>query len=139
MPYTVQQLDNLPVPTVLATMTEPFDTGKEAPVSIGEVNATLAQIEGDLVYIIIDLSQLNLNLGNLMQGFAMAYLPHEEVRTEHMLDDRVRTLMIGTGEMMKIAVKSLQQDQYGNHHVELFPTVDEALAHIRQARPAGKA
>ena len=64
MAHTVEQLDDLPFPTVLAAMLEPFDTPLETPQSVNESNTLLAGLEGDPVYLIIDLSRIKANLGN---------------------------------------------------------------------------
>lgn len=136
MPYTIEQLNDLPYPTVLATMTEPFDSAGDTLRSVNDCNTVLAQTEGDPVYFIINLSQLNLNLSNLMQGLASAFLPHSDVKTDHLFSSRVKSIMIGSGPLMKLAVSSAGQNQYGSRQMELFETLDEALDHIRHAETA---
>ena len=133
MSYKVEQLDGLPFPTILAAMSEPFDTAKETPLSVNESNELLARIDGNPVYLIIDLSQTKTNLSNIMQGLAGALLPHDDLKTDQVFSRRVRLIMIGSGSLMKMAARAAGQDQYGNRHMEFFGTVDEALAHIRQA------
>ena len=133
MAYTVEQLQGLPFPTILAQMSEPFDTARETPDSVNESNALLAGLEGDPVYLIIDLSQVKTTLGNIMQGLAGALLPHDGLHTEHVFASRTRMLMVGSSGLVKMAVKAAGQDQYGNHRMEFFETLDAALEHIRNA------
>ena len=101
MPYTIQQLDDMPAPTVLAQMLEPFDQNSDTLSSLSEADRLLAGIEGDTVYLIIDLSLLVVDMGGLMQGFATAFLPNNGVATDHVFASRVRTLMIGSGSRSK--------------------------------------
>ena len=136
MSHTVELLDGLPFPTVLCSMSEPFDTAKETPDSVNESNVILAGIEGDVVYLIIDLSQVNTTLGNLIQGLGAALLPHAELKSDQVFSSRTRLIMIGSNSLVKMASRAAGQDQYGNRHMEFFPTVDEALAFIRQAEKA---
>ena len=133
MAHTVLQVNDLPFPTVLVSMSEPFDTAGETPASVNESNTMLAGIEGDPVYLIIDLSHVKSTLGNLMEGLAGALLPHDDLNTDQVFASRTRLIMIGSNALIKLAVRAAGQDQYGNRRMEFFETVDEALAHIRQA------
>lgn len=136
MPFTIEERTDLPAPTVVVTMQEPFDSARDSLLSTGAANSQVAAIEGDLVYVIVDLSQLKLDLSSLMEGFAAAFLPHEGVSMDHVMASRVRTLMIGTGSLMKMAARAAGQEQYGSRQIELFPTLDKALDFIRQPETA---
>lgn len=136
MPYIVKEFRDLPVPAVLAQMVEPFDQSHDTLDSVNESDDLLSRIEGDKVFMIVDLSQLKMDLGSLMQGFAAAFLPHDDLRTSNVFADRVSLLMVGSGALLKLAVKAAGQDQYGNRKIELFETLDEALTFIRQAEAA---
>lgn len=114
-------------------MSEPFDTARETPASVNESDAMLAGLDGDPVYLIIDLSHVKSTLGNIMEGLAGALLPHDDLNTDQVFAARTRLIMIGSSGLIKVAVRAAGQDQYGRHRMEFFETLDEALEHIRQA------
>lgn len=133
MPYTIQQIDGLPAPTILNTITAPLDVGKDIPEMMGQANAMLKAIDGRVVYVIADVSNLSLSFSDIVQGLASALNPNRDAGSVQWYDPRVRTILIGSGTLLSLVVKSTRQDQYGNRQMELFETLDEALVHIRSA------
>ena len=45
-------------------------------------------------------------------------------------DPRLTPMFVGKGKDVKLIVEALKQKQYGEYHVPLFLTLDEALEHI---------
>lgn len=136
MPYTIQQLEDLPVPTVINTISSPLDIAHELPQNINELDTFVAGITGDPVYVVIDMSDLHLNMGDLVQGLASAFSPPEGIETQNVSHNRVKSVIVGANTLLKIAARSAGQDQYGNRQMEWYPTLDEALTHIKQAGKA---
>lgn len=133
MPYTIAPIENLPAPAILVTLTDPYDANTEPPRMINEADAAVAQIAGDLVYVVVNPTGVKMNLGLIMSAMAAAFVPHHDISTQHLDAERVRTIMIGSNSLIKMATNATGQDQYGNRKIELFPTVDAALEHIRLA------
>jgi len=46
--------------------------------------------------------------------------------------DQMKTLIVGSGEMFEMAQQAAQQKQYGSRAVEVFATMEEALAFARK-------
>src|SRR5690349_5685979 len=67
MPYQFEILDNLPVPTVLSTVTNPFDAGRDVIPSMRELNSLLGGIEGERVFVVVDQLDMEMTLGNAVQ------------------------------------------------------------------------
>lgn len=45
-------------------------------------------------------------------------------------DPRLIPLFVGKGKDVKLIVEALKQKQYGEYHVPLFASMEEALAHV---------
>jgi hypothetical protein len=133
MPYHFEIIDNLPAPTILSTVTDPFDAVRDIKPSMRDLNDLLASIEGDNVYIIIDQLDMEMSFANAIQVLATVFLPNAEVPTDQLLHNRVRMIVLARSAVAKLGVKSLRQDQYGNRTLELFETREEAFDYIRQA------
>ncbi len=129
MPYSLQPLD-LPAPTLLVEITDPIDPALEGPNMNRDMNDQLGRLEGDRVYLIMDLTQFKLNFGTLVSGLGAVLRPTQGVDTSNIDADRVTVLAVGAGSLTSLLVKSAKQDQYGSRHVMGFKTRDEALAYI---------
>lgn len=131
MSYTVQQIKDLPAPTIVATLSDPYNAIDEAPQMVNELDRAVAKLAGDPIFVVADLTALSLDLETIIQGLAAAFVPRKDISTQNLDADRVRTIMIGTSSLMKLAAKAGGQDQYGNRSIELYPTLDAALEQIR--------
>ena len=125
MPYSIQQLD-LSAPVILNELSDPIDPRQDIPMMMGEINTLVTHIEGDRVYIIIDMKQYTMVLGDLVAGMDAAFSSNEHAETPPIFHNRVRTLFVGNG-MVHILVNGMKQDQYGNRQALYFKTRDEAL------------
>ena len=106
---------------------------RDIPEIMNAANEALSGIEGNVIYVIADVSQLSLSFGDIVQGLASAFSPSSDVRKVPPYDNRVRAILIGSGTLIRLVAAGGRQDQYGNRQLEVFETLDEALAHIRQA------
>src|SRR5690349_6167776 len=97
MPFDIRRLDDMPVPTIVNTITGPLDAANDIPGIMNAANDVLMTIEGDVVYVIADVSGLNLSFGDIVQGLASAFSPSSDVRKVPEYDRRVRTILIGSG------------------------------------------
>lgn len=131
MPYTIETLDT-PVPAVLTRISGTLDVDTDLPRMLSDLNDRLTGFEGDVVYNIIDATGMALNFSSVVTGLAATFQPGYAAHLPQLFAPRVTPVMIGNGALLMLLVKSLQQDQYGRHRMQMFTTVDEALAHITQ-------
>lgn len=130
MNYTIEQPTDLPAPTIMVRMLNSFSLGADIPSMINTLDAQIAKIKGERVFLILDMTEVTLNLSEIIQGMGAVFV-HSDLNTTHMLADRVTGIWIGSGLVLRLAAGATNQDQYGNRHTELVETLDEALAYIR--------
>lgn len=132
MPFSLQQLD-LSAPTLLVELSDPLDPAREGPNMNRDMNDHLGQIEGDRVYLIMDMTNFKMKFGTLVAGLGAALRPTEGVDTSNIDADRVNVLVVGNSRLVTLLINSAKQEQYGSRHIQGFKTRNEALAHISQA------
>jgi hypothetical protein len=91
--------------------------------------ALMDEIGTEKVYRIIDLTevQANVRFGDMVQVMAQ----ETSGAAGSASDPRMRDVMVSTSDLLKLAAKSMGQQQYLGREIPLFPSVDEALAYIR--------
>ena len=97
---------------------------------LSELDTLLSKIEGDHVYVIVDLTQHTFGFAELVMGLGLLLRQDGGFDISHITDGRVRTLVVGNGSLAKLLASGLKQEQYGSRQTHLFPTRDEALAYI---------
>lgn len=85
------------------------------------------RLEDTLVYRIADASQLNLTFGDV----AAALQAMGGTEPGDLGDPQIETCFVGSGDMLELAADSAAQERYGMAAIDIFATVDEAIAHIR--------
>lgn len=125
MTYEIKQMENLPI--FVATMSEPHDAIADATGIEKEMHQNIAAVNGT-VYYIPDLSAIKITFSNIVIGLNEAF---KEGSGSFYSNPRVKMLMVGSDEMLRVAADAGSQDQYGNVPIELFATVDEAVAHAK--------
>ncbi len=124
MPADVTRVPNEPI--VIVTITPPPDPVSE----VGEVARTIATMfrgETGPIYRINDFTAVNLSFGELVVGLGLETKGDPGTFT----DPRIKTVFVGTSEMVELGAKSMRQEHYGGLDILLFATLEDALAHIR--------
>lgn len=121
MPVAVEQIPNQPI--IVVTVTEPFDPFKEMPVSTRQFQELTASIQGT-IYRIVNVTRLKMLFNDLVNVLAA------DTRGGAGADPRVRTVIVGSGEMVELGVKAMKQQQYGAKETPMFASMDEALAYV---------
>ncbi len=121
MPVAVEQIPNQPI--IVVTVTEPFDPLKEMPVSNRQFSEIAATIQGTL-YRIVEITRLKIGFNDLVNVLAV------DTRSGPGADPRVRTVIVGSGEMVELGVKAMKQRQYGAKETPMFASLDEALTYV---------
>jgi hypothetical protein len=125
MAYTIQQVGNEPI--IVVKTTNPFNPEKEVPEQ-NEKIGKLVQRMTPPVFLIADLSELQISFSDLVLSLA------EVKRSEDgaFNNKNLITLTVGSEEMVKLSVQAAKQKQYGETNIQIFASVDEAIAHARK-------
>lgn len=86
----------------------------------------LADISGP-VYRILDFSGATLTFSDVVLG-----LPEDE----WLADPNIHSMVVGSQEMVRFAAESVKQEQYGGSHVNVFPSLEDAI-HAAQKELGG--
>jgi hypothetical protein len=121
MSYAVKLLPGEPV--IIVSFSLPFDPLNDVPEAYTEA-AELSQTLRDTVFLLSDVSAVNLNLDDLINGLAM-------LRDALPKTKEYRLIGIGSSDMVKRAAQAMTQAQYGSVDVSLFSSLNDALARIR--------
>jgi hypothetical protein len=126
MPYEVRRLGEEPI--IVTTLTDPIDWARDIKQTTAQVAALVAEIDGE-GFRITDLTRTNVTFSELMMGLAAV------LRSEGgwLSTPRIQPLVVTTQELgREFQTFAAEQEQYGRLHIELFPTLDEAIAYARE-------
>jgi hypothetical protein len=121
MPVDVTQIAQQPI--IVATVIEPFAPLKEMPDAEQQFQELAATIQG-IIYRIIDVTQWRITFSDLMLVLDI------DTRGGSGVDPRVRTVIVGSGEMVTLGIEAMKQQQYGAVNIPGFATMAEALAFV---------
>jgi hypothetical protein len=119
--YDVQLLSGEPV--ILVSFSPPFDPLNDVPQAYAKA-VELSQSVQTMVFLLSDVSTINLSLDDLINGMAMLKNALPKFKD-------YRFIGIGSSDMVKLAARAMRQAQYGNVDVSLFSSLNDALARIR--------
>ncbi len=119
MTVEISQLPNEPI--VVATIYEPIDMSVDPQTNRDRCNTIAQQTDGPL-YRITDFSNFSLTFSQLVVGLV------EDIKFS---EANIVHLIVGSGEMMQMQLDAIRQEQYGAHDVQLFASVDDAIAYAR--------
>lgn len=125
MSATVEQLPNENI--AIVTYSPPFNPTKDVFYVKTELEKMLKSI--DVLNIIVDLRQINLSFSDLVESMGQTVDPDSETSAKK---GRVITTLVGSDDLIKMAVDAYAQEQYGGVKVEIFPNVEAALTHIHK-------
>jgi hypothetical protein len=126
MPYQVSRLGHEPI--IIATLSDPIDWAQDIKKTTAEVAALAAEIEGR-GFRITDLTQTNVTFSELMMGLAAV------LRSEGgwLSTPQITPLVVTTQELgREFQAFVAQQEQYGKLHIEVFSTLEQAVAYARE-------
>jgi hypothetical protein len=126
MPYQVSRLGHEPI--IIATLTDPIDWAQDIKKTTAEVAALAAEIEGR-GFRITDLTQAKVTFSELMMGLAAV------LRSEGgwLSTPQITPLVVTTQELgREFQAFVAQQEQYGKLQIEIFSTLEQAIAYARE-------
>ena len=124
MPASVTRVPNEPI--VIVTITPPPDPAHEVS-KVAHTIATMFREETGPIYRVNDFTAVNLSFGELVVGLGLEAKGDPGTFT----DPRIKTIFVGTSDMVELGAKSARQEHYGGLDILLFATLEDALAHIR--------
>lgn len=116
MPFTAERVPNQPI--VVCTIGPTVDGSKDPVESHATTHQLLADEAGTL-YRILDFSQVDVKFGDVVMGMSS---------DPGFKDPRMKTIMVGTHELVQLAAQSAAQEQYGNLDIKLFTSSADAIA-----------
>lgn len=123
--YTITKLPDEPI--VIFSVTPNHNIATEGQQAIGNVIQVVAD-QSDPVSLVCDLTDLNVNLSELTIGAAL--VAFGESPLFHHANIKA-VFMVSQDAAVQLASKNLAADVYGNLHVAVVDTLDEALAYVR--------
>lgn len=130
MTHKFEKLPDEPIGVI--TYSEPVDFQEEP----SEIIRALIEHEEELQYVIHDIRELKFSFSDLVLGLAASFRPNKpELRSEFGFN----TVVVGSNTLIKLAVQSVRQVQYGGRELLHFDTLDEALTHIKDRLQAKEA
>lgn len=127
MTYTVELL---PVErTLLTTFDEDFRLAQHGTALLEEMKAEFDKASAPLV-MLDDLTHLHMGFSDLVSALAISTRGASAI-TRHPNVSKV--VFVSTNNLFAICGEALKQVQYGQVKVEIYRTLDEALAAIRQS------
>lgn len=127
MPFTQRALDDKPV--LISTFTgeitiEDFQAWNQA------TQAWVARQMVDRTYIIFDAREAETSFGTIMKQMNMVRSLSFRTATG---SDQGELMFVGGGAMVKLVLSLFNTPQFGNQHIPVFPTIEDALAYVDQA------
>ncbi len=116
-------------PIVIVKIRPTLDPQKEVYEIADTIADMFAEEEGP-IYRINDFTDMDLPFGGLVMGLGL----ETQGRPGSLSDPRIKTVFVGTSEMVELGAKSARQEHYGGLDILLFATLEDALAHIRAER-----
>ncbi len=126
MTVKIEQLSEEPI--ILYTYSNPYKANEEIQAVIDGATELTAGIPGT-VYAIHDVHNVKVSFSELVSSMGTAIKSFRELKPDFL--ERTKTILVGTSSLLKLAADSFNQVQYGELSVELFDTVNEALAYAR--------
>jgi hypothetical protein len=125
MSFTIQTYPE--VPAILLTLLRDYDLRTDFPKSYAKVSQLLQSASRPLYYI-TDLTDAKIDLDMLMQGAGKTSLGSGGTFHHPMVKE---VLLVSPNDVVHFAAEGLRDDVYGNVRIQIFYSVDEALAYAR--------
>lgn len=125
MTNEVQRLPGEPI--VIACFLDPFDATKEPSEVFRQIFDLRDGIEDDHYYTVIDVTSVKGDFSSMVLTLGEA----AKVLRQRTSDKQVKLAIVGSGTLVELAAKAMEQDQYGSRKVSLFTSMEDALVTIR--------
>lgn len=112
----------------IVTYQEPFNPVEDLAYVQDELEHLLAQT-GAPLQVVVDLRQIDLDFSELVQSLGMTSSSSSAASSK---SGQIRLTFVGDSEMVKMAADAYGQAQYGGAEVDMFASLDQALAHARR-------
>ncbi|MEL6403578.1 MAG: hypothetical protein AAFR81_04380 [Chloroflexota bacterium] len=123
MAFTIEQIEDKPI--FVATFSEPHNSSQDSAGINEAMLPKLEEFEGT-VYYIPDMRQVDVNFGDMVAGLQQAFA--SGVDTIY-TNPRTKILTVGTQDLVRLAAEAVKtQEQYKKIPIDLFTTVEEAIA-----------
>lgn len=113
-------------PIVVVTYRAPFAPREDITQAQEQIASILGESQA-VLFRIDDLSDVDMTWNQFVEGI---YVGTREVPGS-MVDSRIRGILVGNGEMVKLASESMKQEQYGATNTPVFTSLEAALAYAR--------
>jgi hypothetical protein len=126
MPYKISRLGQEPI--IVTTLTDPIDWARDIKQTTAQVAALAAEIDGE-GFRITDLTKTDVTFSEMMMGLSAV------LRSEGgwLSTPDMRPIVVTRQELgREFQAFAAEQKQYGKLHIELFSTLDEAIAYARE-------
>lgn len=125
MPFEITQIDDKPI--FVLTFTEPLDYEN----NYAQVTEALLHRVGDLpgpIYRISDYTRLNPEYKDIIIGLNSVL----KYRRGGLSDDRFHPMIVFNDSFLSTAIHTLRPHFKNLHHIQLYSSLDEAVAYARQ-------
>jgi hypothetical protein len=122
MSYTIEKLPNEPI--ILQVLNADYTFGAEASPSMLEL-MTLLDAQRERVYLIMDMSEVSLNLDDAIQAASMSTQQHKLLTHPNTIE----SILVSDSRLMKLMAKGLNTPIFGNIILRTFESRSAALAY----------
>jgi hypothetical protein len=126
MPHNVMPVDDTPI--LMVTMTNPYDYYREPQQLFAEIHALTDQMAGR-IFVIYDCRSFELTFDDVINKMAI----QTKGLAGSISDERLETIIVGSGELFHLMVESFRQEQYGGQHVHLFESMDDVQVFLEDS------
>lgn len=123
--YTIERLPGEPI--VLSTIHADFSVGKELPEAVGKLTQMLDAADEPLYYV-TKVDNFSLSFGDMVQALGrltsgdLAFVQHPNL---------YKIVVVAYNNLIRLGSNALSQTQYGGVRVDVFDSLEEALASVR--------
>lgn len=112
---------------IIVTFVPPYSLEKDFPKANQMLTDVLEETDGQLNYV-ADMSDIEVDFATLVEGLRVAF----KTPNSAFSNPRLNMMTVMKSEVLKMgATAASQQEQYGKIPVQMFDSVDDALAHIK--------
>ncbi len=125
MSYTIELLPGEPI--LLSNIHADFNVGQELLEAVNQLTRMLDAADGQLYYV-TKLENFSLSFGDMVQVLSrltsgdLAFMKHPNL---------YKVVVVANNDLIRLGSNALSQTQYGGVRVDVFDSLEEALASVR--------
>lgn len=112
---------------LIVALNRDYIFGKETQALEQTVNDSIPAGETE-IQAIYDLREIKMSFGDLV----LAMANQTQKAAGSLGDPRLKAVIVGSGEMVRLGILAFQQEQYGKMKFPLFDSMEEALKYARE-------